>query len=243
MASFESLRLNLGTADTSQEVLISAGLWREIEGNASMVGPAVWGVDLGASAAQSAIGAYWPESGALAVVGAFPEMPSLEKRGHRDGVAGLYRQCWREGSLIVTGKRTVDIAGLVTVALERCGPPTVVASDRWRRAELADALDAPRVPPGVLELQGMGYRDGGEDLRQFVRACAEGSVIRARSLLLRSAMSVARTTTDPAGNRKISKTRHQARDDAAVAAVLEVSAGVRWTARRPPRRPLRTVIV
>lgn len=32
LASFEALRLNLGTPDTSVEVLISADLWREIEG-------------------------------------------------------------------------------------------------------------------------------------------------------------------------------------------------------------------
>ena len=40
-----------------------------------MVGPAVWGVDLGTSAAQSAVACFWPESGALAVLAAFPEIP------------------------------------------------------------------------------------------------------------------------------------------------------------------------
>ena len=179
LASFESLRLNLGTPDTDQAVLISAELWRDIEGSAPMSGPAIWGVDLGSSAAQSAIAAFWPETGALAVVAAFPTVPSLEKRGHRDGVAGLYRQCFREGSLITVGRRTADVAELVREALARFGRPAVVASDRWRRAELADALEAARVPPGVLSNSaGMGYRDGGEDVRLFVRACAEGIGLR-----------------------------------------------------------------
>ena len=243
MASFEGLRLNLGTADTAQEVLISAALWRDIEGSAPMVGPVVWGVDLGSSAAQSAIAAYWPQSGALAVVAAFPELPTLEERGHRDGVAGLYRQCFREGSLITVGRRTADVAALVGEALARFGRPAVVASDRWRRAELADALEAARVPPGILELRGMGYKDGGSDCRAFVRACAEGRVTPARSLLLRSALAVARTTSDAAGNRKLSKVRRRARDDCAVAAVLAVSVGVRRFAARPKPRRRRSVVV
>ena len=243
MSSFESLRLNLGTPDTDQAVLISAELWRDIEGSAPMSGPVVWGVDLGSSAAQSAVAAFWPETGALAVVAAFPTVPSLEKRGHRDGVAGLYRQCFREGSLITVGKRTADVTELVREALARFGRPAVVASDRWRRAELADALEAARVPPGVLSLRGMGYRDGGEDVRLFVRACAEGRVTPARSLLLRSALSVARTVSDPAGNVKISKTRRRARDDAAVAVVLAVAAGVRRYSAGPKRRRRRVLVV
>ena len=243
MASFESLRLNLGTADVGESVLISADLWREIEGIAPMAGPVIWGVDLGSSAAQSAIAAYWPETGGLAVVAAFPEIPSLEKRGHADSVAGLYRLCFRAGDLITVGQRTADVSALVRVALERFGRPAVVASDRWRAAELADALDAARVPPGVMSLRGMGYRDGGEDCRLFVRACAEGRVIPAKSLLLRSAMGAARTVSDAAGNIKLTKVRQRARDDAAVAAVLAVAAGVRGSPARQNRRRRRSAVV
>ena len=243
MASFEALRLNLGTSDVGESVLVSADLWREIEGIAPMVGPCVWGVDLGSSAAQSAIAGYWPTTGAMAVVAAFPETPSLEKRGHADGVSGLYKQCWREGDLLTLGKRTADVAALVRVALDRFGRPAVVASDRWRAAELADALDAARVPPGILELRGMGYKDGSEDVRGFRRACAEGKVTPARSLLLRSAMASARTVSDPAGNSKMTKVRQRARDDAAVAAVLAVAAGVRGSPARQKRRRRRSAIV
>jgi len=150
-------------------------------------------------------------------------------------VAGLYRQCFREGSLLTLGSRTVDVSALVREALARFGRPAVVSSDRWRRGELADALDSARVPPGILELRGMGYRDGGEDVRLFVRAAADGRVIPARSLLLRSAMASARVVRDPAGNAKITKVRRRARDDAAVAATLAVGGGVRLAARRPAR--------
>ena len=236
LASFEALRLNLGTSDVDVEVLIGADLWREIEGDAPMSGPVVWGVDLGTTAAQSAISAFWPETGALAVVAAFPEVPTLEVRGRRDGCAGLYVQCHREGSLILRGGRTSDVDGLIEEALGRFGRPVLVCADRWRRGELLDALDRARVPAGRFEARGMGYKDGGEDTRLFRRACAEGRVVPQRSLLLRSSLSAAKTMTDPAGNAKIVKSSRRARDDAAVSSVLAVAGGVRLaTLRRPAR--------
>lgn len=68
--------------------------------------------------------------------------------------------------------------------------------------------------------------------RTFRRAFAEDRVVPVPSLLLRSAMAEARTIADPAGNAKLSKgsqggRRFRARDDAAAAAILAVSAGVR----------------
>ena len=64
----------------------------------------------------------------------------------------------------------------------------------------------------------------------------------APSLLLRSAMAEARVVMDPAGNCKLAKMseggrRLRARDDAAAAAILAVSAGARLP--QGPSRPLR----
>ena len=72
----------------------------------------------------------------------------------------------------------------------------------------------------MIEVRGMGFRDGGEDVRHFQRAILSGQVKPQRSLLLRSAMGEAVTVSDPAGNRKIVKRRDKSRDDAAVAACL-----------------------
>ena len=116
----------------------------------------------------------------------------------------------------------------------------MIAADRWREAELRDALDAAGVPRAALELRGQGFRDGAEDVRAFRRACAEGRVTPAPSLLLRAAMAEARTVTDPAGNAKLSKgseggRRSRAKDDAAAAAILAVSAGARRPVQAVPR--------
>ena len=82
--------------------------------------------------------------------------------------------------------------------------------------------------------------NGGEDVRQFRRACAEGRVAASPSRLLRGAMAEAQTISDPAGNQKLSKgtlggQRMRARDDAAAAAILGVSAGERQGLHLAPR--------
>ena len=239
LASFEALRLNLGTSDTEVATLLSAGLWASIEGEAERAGPCVWGIDLGTSAAQSAVAAYWPGSGRLECLAAFPAEPSLAERGLRDGAGGLYGECARRGELILAGQRSVDVAMLLEAALERLGRPSRVAADRWREAELRDALDGAGVPPAAYSSRGMGFRDGAEDVRGFRRGCADGRVAPVPSLLLRSAMAEARTVSDAAGNAKLSKgsqggRRLRARDDAAAAAILAVAEGVRQPARQRP---------
>ena len=240
LAAFEALRLNLGTADTEAATLLDPGLWGRIEGEPAPAGRPVWGIDLGTSAAQSAVAAFWAEGGRLEAVAAFPRDPPLADRGLADGVGRLYLECAKRGELLTLGERAVDILALLKAALGRFGKPARIVADRWREAELRDALDAAHVPLAALEFRGMGFKDGAEDVRGFRRACAEGRVTPAPSLLMRSAMSEARTVSDPAGNAKLSKgsqggRRHRARDDAAAAAILAVSAGIRQPAQ-PVRR-------
>ena len=247
LAAFDALRLNLGTADTVTSVLLEAGTWARIEGDAERSGVPVWGCDLGTSAAQSAIAAFWPETGRLECLAAFPTEPGLAERGLRDGVGRLYVETWKRGELIQCGGAAVDVRELLEAALARFGRPSAVVADRWREAELRDALHAAGVPIAALHLRGMGYKDGGEDVRDFRRACLDGRVTPAPSLLLRSAMSEARTVSDPAGNAKLSKgtqggRRHRARDDAAAASILAVAAGTRQ-ASRPKRTGWRHALV
>ena len=230
LAQFRSLRLNLGVADTAAALLVDAGLWLDIEGEAPATGNCVWGLDLGTSAAMSAIAAYWPASGRLDVLAGFPNEPGLGERGLADGVGSLYQQMHGRGELVLAGGRAVDLSALVRAALDRFGAPSALAADRWREAELRDALAKARVPIARLVSRGQGFRDGGEDVRSFRRSCAEGKVTPRESLLLRSAMGEARTISDAAGNSKLAKgsegnRRFRARDDAANAAVLAVALG------------------
>ena len=238
---FRALRLNGGTSEVAEAVLVEAGTWARIEGDAGRDGPLVWGADLGTSAAMSAIAAYWPATGRLETVAAFPLDPPLAERGLRDGVGGLYVETQTRGELIQTGHRAVDLDGLLTEALTRFGRPNLIAADRWREAELRDALDKAGVPPAALSIRGMGWKDGAEDVRGFRRAILEGKVTPKPTKLLRYAMGEARVLMDPAGNSKLAKRaeggrRSTARDDAAAAAILAVAAGARRATAPPPRR-------
>ena len=61
----------------------------------------------------------------------------------------------------------VDIEALLQAALERFGRPDRIVADRWREAELRDALDRAGVPSAALDLRGQGFKDGGEDVRRL----------------------------------------------------------------------------
>ncbi|MCY4187529.1 MAG: hypothetical protein OXD30_03495, partial [Bryobacterales bacterium] len=214
--------------------------WQRCEGVADRAGFPVWGIDLGTSAAMSAATAYWPPTGALAALAAFPENPSLEERGLRDGVGRLYAECERRHELIQAGSHAVDIEALLIAALDRFGAPSRIVADRWREAELRDAMQRAGVR-APLELRGQGFKDGGEDVRDFRKACLTGQVVAAPSMLLRAALGEAMVVRDPAGNEKLAKAceggrRARARDDAAAATILAVATGIRMARRPQPRR-------
>ena len=251
LAAFRALRLNLGVSDTLANDLISVEAWKAAEGGGEqprrVTGPCIWGIDLGGTAASSAVAAYWPASGRLDAVAAFPGADmGLGARGLRDGVGGLYRDMAKRGELIQTAGHAVDARELLREALNRFGRPVAVAADRWREGELRDALQGAGIPAAALSLRGQGYKDGAEDVRMFRRALLERRARPVESLLLRAAMAEARVVTDPAGNSKLSKgtqggRRARARDDAAAAAILAVAEGQRRG--RTPAKRMRVAVV
>ena len=172
--------------------------WEALEGDATAEGRMVWGVDLGTSAAQSCIACYWPDTGRLEALAAFPEIPTLADRGLADGVGPLYERCFQRGELVTLGRRVSDVTLLLREALERWGVPMGIAADRWRRDELLEKLEAGSFPPGVaVETRGQGFRDGAEDIRAFREALLTGKVTPVKSLLLRSALGEARDGVGP----------------------------------------------
>ncbi|MDE0331477.1 MAG: terminase large subunit [Nitrospinae bacterium] len=249
LAEFHALRLNMGTPDTLQSTLLDAGTWERIEApETERRGRWALGLDLGTSAAMSAAAGYWPDTRALEAVACFPELPGLRERGLADGVGRLYSRMHERGELIIAGRRVSDVRALLQEVRARWGFPDVIVCDRWRVAELKDTLEKAGFPLAALDERGMGFKDGGEDVRLFREACLAERVKPARSLLLTAAMSEARVVIDPAGNAKLSKStqggrRLRARDDAAAAAILAVAAGYRRAKKSGPRRPLRSAIV
>ena len=71
LATFVALRLNGGTSEVEQSFLVAAETWRTVETDPlpPREGPCAWGIDLGGTAAFSAVAAYWPRTGRLGVRG------------------------------------------------------------------------------------------------------------------------------------------------------------------------------
>lgn len=235
LPKFDALYLNLGVSDTAQMTLLDADTWErlEVQGEVGITQPYILGVDLGSGAAMSAASAYSPSSGALDCFAVFPELPSLAERGLKDGVGSLYGRMNQRGELHIAGRRVADIHYLLRTALAKWGSPEAIVTDRWREAELRQTLDDIAFPYLRHVFRGMGFKDGGEDVRLFRAACLRGEVRPPQSLLLRSGMYQARVAVDPAGNSKLVKSgsgggKHfQPRDDAVQASILAVAEGVR----------------
>ncbi len=232
LASFQSLRLNGGVSEVEgRDMLIQPALWKELMEvpEAPPEGRRVWGIDLGGSAAMSAVACCWG-SGRLETLAMFGAEPDLQARSLRDGVGELYETARAAGDLIVSGKRIPDIPALFEEAEARFGGrPDAIVCDRWRIAELKDALDDPSWQAVPLIVRGQGFKDGSEDVRAWRRACAERKVSPVGpAILLTAALAEAVTISDPAGNEKLAKDseggrRKNARDDVAAAAVLAVA--------------------
>ena len=244
MASFRSLRMNQGTSDVLQSSLLEAESWRGIERDElpGRCGRMVLGLDFGSGLAMSAAAAFWPDTGRLEVMAAFPSMPSLEDRASADGAdPGLYREMADAGDLVCLGAKIVPVRGFLERAQSRFGTPAVSVLDRWRSAEVQDAA-AQGFQLGALVFRGMGWKDGAEDVRLFRCAVVDGRVSVKPSLLMRSAISEARVSSDAAGNEKLAKLteggrRSFAKDDAVAAAILAIAEGERIRGKAKPRPP------
>ena len=232
---FSALRLNLGTPETLQTPLLDAGVWEASEGDVAPLGQPTFGIDLGATAAMSAISCYWPESGRLESMAVFPALPRLEEREKQDQCPGAYVRMRERGELRRLGDSfTVPIEELLDIAVRRWGTPTSIGADRFRQDLLESALQS----LGLLHLiswRGQGWRDGANDVRRFRSAMVDGKVRPVESLLMRAAMANAVCLRNDAGDDKLAKTRERqtrGKDDAAAAAILAVAEGQR-EAERP----------
>ena len=236
LQSFRALRLNMGVPDTVESYLIDPDVWELAEGDADAKGRVFFGVDLGSSAAASAIAAYWPATGRLEAIAAFGGVPDLRTRAIADGAGELYHVAERRGEIVLLGERVPPAWQLLKVAVRRFGTPVGIACDTWREADLRDALSGAGLHIPV-DLRRQGFRDGAEDCRNFRNAIEGGKVTPVRSVFLTACMSEARTVSDATGNRKLAKAgegkRRQARDDAAAASILAVSLGVRRGSTAP----------
>jgi phage terminase large subunit-like protein len=233
LTSFRLYNRNERVSGESRNQLITLDEWLACETDVlpPRQGSVVIGIDLGGSASMTAAAYYWPETGRLECLGTFPSSPSLLDRGQSDGVAGRYVEMENRGELTVLGDKTVPVAPWLTQVMRHIDgcPVSALTADRYKQAELSEAIHRAGIRAPVV-WRGQGFRDGGEDCDRFRRACFDGQVKAAPSLLLMSAFQDAICLRDPANNLKLAKARSTGRIDAAAATVLAVAQGARIAA-------------
>ncbi|MHA3978749.1 terminase large subunit domain-containing protein [Halovulum sp. GXIMD14794] len=243
LSSYRLFNRNERIAPETQNRLLEIDEWRacETEDLPDRAGPLVIGIDMGGSSSMSGAAFYWPEVGRLETLGTFPSNPPLLQRGQNDAVKDRYVQMHQRGELSTIGNLTVPVAPWLVEVLRQVEGEDIVCliADRYKQAEVGEGIERAGIRCPVV-WRGTGWRDGGEDVERFRRACFEGKVRHAPSLLMRSAISDAICLTDPANNLKLAKARSLGRIDAVQAAVIAVAEGVRRTARpvKPARRPV-----
>ncbi|MCO8146794.1 terminase large subunit [Rhodovulum tesquicola] len=179
LSTFKLYNRNERVSGETRDLLLTLDEWLacEVDELPPREGEVVIGIDLGDSASMTAAAFYWPATGRLEAVGAFPSMPSLLDRGQADGVARRYVEMEERGELFTIGDKTVPVAPWLVEVMRRVvdQPVAAVVADRFRQAMLGEALTRAGIRAPML-WRGMGFRDGNEDAERFRRACFDGQV-------------------------------------------------------------------
>ena len=180
--------------------LLDSGTWADIErSDTPKMGKYFLGIDLGENASMSCAAGFWPDTGALAAIGVFPEQPDLLTRGHNDGVGELYVRAAERGELYQAGELVSDPAELLRLALEQWGRPFKLVIDTWRKDKLKEILGNSEFPPTPIEVRRHGFLDGSADIREFRDAALDGHCSRSlRSCFVARSLRLGRSLTQPA---------------------------------------------
>jgi phage terminase large subunit-like protein len=150
------------------------------------------------------------------------------------------------GHLGLCPGRSIDPMAVATKVAELCREFTVVglAYDRWRIDELLRCFDAigleAQEGPGYglrIETWGQGVKDMAPAVDAFEAAVVLGDLRHDGNAVLTFCVMNAIAVTDPAGNRKLDKSKSRFRIDGAVALAMALGLKSRDRAAQMPRSP------
>ena len=228
-ARFLSYRLNVPSHDES-ELVLSPADWEAIVAREvpERAGRPVVGVDLGGGRAWSSAVAYY-SSGRVECLAVAPGLPSIEEQERRDRVpSGQYAKLVLAGQLTLADGLQVQPPALLWDQIRQTwGKPRVIICDRFRLAELQDAVGrGARIEDRVWR-----WSEASFDVRSLRQAAKDGplSVHQDSRALLAVSLSVATVKNDDTGSFKMVKsgTHNTGRDDVAAALVLAAGAQAR----------------
>ena len=203
------------------------------EANAGEFDPAIFmdgrpvfgGIDLSARTDLTALVlAAEDNAGNIALLPyAWTPFETIATRTHRDRAP--YDAWQREGSLLTSPGSTVDYDFVAYQAAELTAGMNVVRVnyDRWRISILKQAFDRVGLALPLSEC-GQGYKDMSPCVEAFEELALAGRLRHGGHPVMRWCFANAVITKDPAGNRKLDKSKAYGRIDIAVAAVMAIGA-------------------
>ena len=235
-ASFRNLILNQ-RVDTTQQFL-TAAVWAGCNGavdHDKLAGrPAYAALDLGASRDLTALVTLFTEGpeDKIDVVPHFWLAGDL--REHEDVDKAPYSLWRQQGHLQPGGDRTLDpkIVALKLAELHGLYRFRGIGFDRWRIEDLKRELDAIGCDVQLVPI-GQGFQDMSPAVDEFERLVFEAQLRHGAHPVLTWNVANAKTETDAAGNRKLSKKKSTGRIDGAVALAMAVA----MISKAPPPVP------
>lgn len=239
-AGFRNLTLNQRVAATSP--FISRSVWeRNSAEPRPYAGGPVWaGLDLSAVADLTALIITYQVSGVWQVLPHFwTPAEGLADRAKRDRVD--YVSWHRQGYLRTTPGATVDYDDVARDVLELCSDYSLasLSFDRWRMDVLKAALQRRNAPAKFMALlreHGQGYQSMSPAIDKLETELLNGRMAHGGHPVLTMCAANAIITRDPAGNRKLDKSKTTGRIDGIVGLAMAMGAAASHQ-EKPKREP------
>lgn len=237
MPSFESTFRNYYANQrvSTSNPFVSKSVWESCGGIPEpMEGASLWGgMDLSAKTDLTAFMLLWEHEGVWQVNAHFwaPEEGLLE-RAKRDRVP--YDQWAREGWLTTTPGATVDYEWVATHIGEVLGDNEIngIAYDRWRMDVMQKELDEAGLELPLIPF-GQGFKDMAPALDTLESELLNQRIAHGMNPILTMCAANAVATQDPAGNRKLDKSKANGRIDGLVALAMALGIAQREEVQGP----------
>jgi phage terminase large subunit-like protein len=151
----------------------------------------------------------------------FAPMQGVEERAQRDRVP--YDVWAQRGLLTLTPGASVEYSYVADALIDECEKSSVVevAFDRWRMDVLKSELMRKRVELPMVDF-GQGFKDMAPALEALEELLLNGKIRHGGNPILRMCATNAIATRDPAGNRKLDKSKATGRIDGMVALAMAI---------------------
>jgi phage terminase large subunit-like protein len=224
-ARFRNLILNQRTSQNN--IFVPARLWKELQGASATRQelesyPLHIGLDLSKRTdLTAAVVAFERDNGEVVLKPyVFTPEIGLAEREHLDRAP--YQMWVRQGYMIAVPGKTISydwVAQYLMLELQGCTIATI-QFDRWGIEHFKEAAARECLYADEWIPVGQGYKDFAPRLNGFEEGILNGTIAHGNHPVLTMAAVNAISVSDPAGNRKLDKSRTSARIDPLVAAVM-----------------------